>query len=858
MAALVTIISATYSVKNLGINTDMTDMLSPDLPFRQFQEEYQQKFPQYPHSLILVIEADTPEMAHAAVTTLRTRFKNAHNSIKSVYAPHGDPFFEKHSLLYLDFADLKELAETLAESKPFIDELLQDPSLHGLFTMLGESYNKTDWKKNSLLDSFFVRIAEVIQANLAGIDYRLSWHSTILDRDMSSAHTVRFLVVQPHLDFHQLLPAGPALQIIRRIIADSHLTNVPGVRVRITGEGALAHEELLLVSQRAGIAAVLALVMICLTLLVGLQSLRLMIAALVMLLVGLALNAGFATAAIGHLNIISVAFAVLFIGLGVDYAIHLCLRYRELLGLGESSGQALRQSIRDVGPSLILCATTTSIAFYAFAPTHYAGMSELGLISGTSLFIGLIVSLTVLPAILTVLPPHSGNSRFRQRPSRFLTPLYTLPIRHGRAIRWGTLLLLFLSLSLLARATFDHNPHNLRDPDSESVSTFRYLLDKGEKAPWALTVLASDEVIGRDYTSRLSELETVEKVFTLQDFLPTRQVGKFLFLQEIAGNFQTPPTQPRPQPTSSVDRQTSAIQSFLNTLDVYITNRNGEDEQDPAVLLRERIREFLKHLNHLDGEPKRALLDRVEQSLLGSIPPDPTNVPITDRIGPVALEDLPREVSEQWVSNDGTYRIQVVPKEDLSDNGALQSFVNEVRNVVPQATGLPVVYLEGGHEVVRAFQQAFSLAILGIFAVLVMMLRNIRDTLLVILPLCLGGILTGATTVALNIPFNYANIIALPLIFGLGADNGIHIVDRMRRMPARCEHFLRSSTMRGVFFSGLTTILSFSNLAYTPHVGIASMGQLLVIGVFFTLVSSVVVLPAFLYADRRLRFDDHS
>jgi len=251
----------------------------------------------------------------------------------------------------------------------------------------------------------------------------------------------------------------------------------------------------------------------------------------------------------------------------------------------------------------------------------------------------------------------------------------------------------------------------------------------------------------------------------------------------------------------------------------------------------------------LEDEPKRELLDRIEQSLLGSIPPDPANISPADRIGPVGLDDLPREVTEQWVSNDGTYRIQVVPKENLTDNRALRNFVNEVRSVAPQAIGLPVVYFEGGEEVVRAFQQAFSWAILGILVVLVLLLRNIRDTLLVVLPLCLAGILTGAATVALNWPFNYANIIALPLILGLGADNGIHIVDRMRRMPARCELFLQSSTMRGVFFSGLTTILSFSNLAYTPHLGIASMGLLLAMGVFFTLLCSLVVLPAFLYAD---------
>ena len=850
-AGLFTIISAAYTTKYLGINTDNTDMLSPDLPFRQIQEEVYGKFPHYTHSILLVIEADTPEMAHAVVTSLEARLKSKEAQISSVYAPFGGRFFETHSLLYLDFPDLEQLAEVLNESKPFIHQLLEDSSLPGLLTMLEDSYARTGWGKDSLLNSLFVRMGEAFNASLTSIDYTLSWHSVILDQAPDAAHTVRFLVIQPHLDFHRLLPAGPALQVIRHIIEDSDFTNIPGVRVRITGEAALSHEELLLVGQGAGLAAILALTMVCLTLFIGFQSVRLMTAALVMLLVGLALSAGFATVAVGHLNIISVAFAVLFIGLGVDYAIHLCLRYRELVGAGESSRHALSQSVQDVGPSLMLCTVTTSIAFYAFVPTRYAGMSELGLISGTSLLIGLFVTLTVLPAILTVFPLQKVDYRLSDRVGRMLNPLYTLPIRHGKVIRAGTLVLLCLSPFLLLRATFDHNPHNLRDPNSESVSTFKDLLETREGALWTLNVLAQDEATGLDLASQLGELETVDKVMTIHDFLPTQQFGKFLFLKEIAKNFQTKSAQPAAAIPSSADRSIASLQSFLQTLDTAITKKHQEGKESPTTRLRAQIRELLDHLEGLEDESKQELLDRIERSLIGSIPPHPASIPEADRIGPVAMEDLPAEVTEQWISRDGTFLLQVFPKENLTDNRALKDFVTEVKTVAPRAFGLPVMYLEGGSEVVHAFGQAFLLAIFGILAVLVVMLRNLRDTLLVILPLGLAGVLTGATSVALNLPFNYANVIALPLIFGLGADNGIHIVERMRRIPAQCEHFLQSSTMRGVFFSGLTTLLSFGTLAYAPHLGIASMGQLLVIGVFYTLLSSMVVLPAFLYVNRQ-------
>jgi len=850
LTSLLTILSTFHAVTHLTLNTNMDNMLSPSLPFRQIQEQYKQIFPKQTKSIVLVIEADTPEMAHAAVSTLDMRLRKQTALIKSVYTPGVGEFFEKHSLLYLDVADLETLAENLSESKPFIDQLISNPSLRGLFMMLSNSYDRTGWENERLLNSFFVRISEAIQATLAGHDYTLSWHSVILNQDPTTAHTVRFLVVYPNLDYHTLLPAGPVLQTIRRLVKDSQLmTAMQGVRVRITGEIALAHEELQIVGQRAGIAAFLALVMVGLTLFIGFRSLPLMLAALVTLVSGLLWSAGFAAATIGSLNIISVAFAVLFIGLGVDYAIHLSLRYRELLGHGESQEQALPRSIHDIGPALILCAVTTAIAFYSFIPTNYAGMAELGLISGTSMFIGLFASLTILPAILTLIPSSLDKGRSNILAMGLPIQVYDVPIRYGPAIRKGTYLLAALSLLIISKATFDYNPNNLRDPNSESVSTLQDMLNTRAGDPWTVSVLASDEETASDYVLRLQKLDTVDKVRTIDDFVPKQQIGKSLFFEEIASNFLSPSLEPTEQPLPPPAGQIAGLRSFLHKLDLYLKEEHRQGKPEPAVHLRTQLQTLLMHLKSLGEEHKKKLLAQLEKSLLGSIPTDFRNLPATERIGLVTRENLPAELRENWVSPNGTFRLQVFPKEDLSDNHALRNFVDQVRGIAPNATNLPVIYLDGGHEVIRAFQQAFITAVLAIVLIIWMVLGNIRDTLFVMLPLCFAGLLIGATSVLLNMPFNFANILALPLVFGLGADNGIHIVDRMRRMPTQCENFLRTSTIRGVFFSGLTTILSFSNLAYTPHLGISSMGQLLTIGVFFTLVSSLVVLPAFLYSD---------
>jgi len=845
-ATFATVISLSYAFMYLGINTNTTEMLAADVPFQEAREHYKKTFPQNADSIILVVEANTPEMASAAVNILDGRLRKEPEYIKSVYTPFGGSFFENNALLYLDLQELQQLAESVAESKPFIDELMRDRNLHGLFTMLSESYDKTHWVNESLLDSLFRRMAEGIQSSLAGLDYVLAWHSVILKQDLKDSRTRRFILVQPQLDYQKLLPAETALQVIRRIIQESAVLTIPGVRARVTGEVALAHEELQVVSQLAGIASILALAMVCFILTLAFHSWRLMVVTLLTLLVGLSLSAGFATVAVGQLNILSLAFAVLFIGLAVDYAIHLCLRYQELLGLGNEPFPAIRTSLQEVGPALMLCAVTTGLGFYTFVPTTYAGMSELGLISGTSMFIGLVVSLTVLPAILLVFPLSKKD--YRLPPSdQGLKAVYQFPIHHGKAIRWGTVVIFLGASLLLPQASFDWNPHNLRDPHVESVQTLDDLLEDKNGATWTLTLLpASDKVA--DYVSRLGALESVDKILTIHDFIPNQRIEKLGMLGKIADVvFPRRPDSGVPPSSRDQDSSITAIRSFLTLLDDHIQKAELSQDDHPGVRLRDVMRDLIVRFDNSDQDSQRDLLDRLDKSLLGSMPTEPLNLRAIKQKGLITQEDLPQELLERWVGKDGSYRLEVYPKRDLRNPTALEQFVNDVRNIVPEVTGLPVIFMDGGNEVAGAFKQAFVSALLVIVVILAIVLRNIWDVLLVILPLGLAAICLVGYTVIFSLPFNYANVIALPLIFGLGADSGIHIVERMRRRPAECEAFLRSGTIRGVFFSSLTTIVSFSNLAYTSHVGIASMGQLLTLGVLLTLIGSLVILPAFLY-----------
>ena len=294
-----------------------------------------------------------------------------------------------------------------------------------------------------------------------------------------------FIVLQPKLDYAGFFPATPAIEKIHQLYEDLDIASSPGAQIRLTGATVLAHEEMLSVMKGTETAIVLALGLVTVIMLVGLGSAMLALVTVISLVTGLLFTAAFATLTIGELNLISVAFAVLYIGLGVDFAIHYCLRYREHLIDGADRRSALEQTSVNVGGSLFLCAASTAIGFFAFIPTDYTGVAELGWISGFGMFISFVVTLTVIPALLSLLPVKPGA----ERPARG----YRLVDLHPGKILGGASFLALGSALLLSGIRFDHNTLNLHDQDGAALTTFRQLLADNDLTPWTGIMIAADE-----------------------------------------------------------------------------------------------------------------------------------------------------------------------------------------------------------------------------------------------------------------------------------------------------------------------------------------------------------------------------
>ena len=823
-----------FTAANLGINTDTADMIDENLPFRQAAKDYDRAFPQSIDTLLVVIDGATPDLAEDAATVLAERLRRDDAIFKTVYQPGGDPFFATNGLLYLDPDELADLADNLAEVQPLIGKLGEDPSLRGLFGVLRNALEEPG-AENFDLTAAFDRLNDATLAALAGRPYHLSWRAVISGDDDADINDRRaFLLVQPKLDFASLQPQKQALDRVREVIEGLGLTAAKGLRIRLTGSVALNYAQLESARDGAALAGPLSFILVGLILIIGLRSLRLVASALTTLLCGLIWTAGFATAAIGELNLISIAFAVLFISLGAAFSIHMCLRYRELIGLGQGQNEAVTAAGREVGGALFLCAATTAAGFYVFIPTDYTGVSELGLIAGTGMFICLFANFTVLPAMFGMLPVRRVATPQPDQPAR-PGPADTLP-RYRGAVRIGAVVVALAAIPPVIEARFDFNPLNLHDPTAESVITLQDLLKESDHPPWSLDVLTAGLVEAQALAQDLAALEGVRQTLSIADYLPTDQADKLALIEEIALFMGQPPRDPMAPPDAAQRRE--SLEGFKGALDRWTPDADSA----PSA---ERLAGNLTRL--LGEDDVSGLLETIESSLLGGLPERLRRLyAALEPVEPVTFDDLPQSLLMREIAGDGRVRVQVFPRDDLTDNAALRRFVETVRSVAPTAVGSPISILESGDAVVDAFIQALISAVAAVVVLVLVLMRRLVDVFFVVAPLLLAALLTIASSTVFNLPFNFANVIVLPVLFGVGVDSAIHLVYRYRTDPASRASILSTSTARGVVFSALTTIAGFGSLAVSTHRGTATMGELLTIGVVLTLICTLLVLPALL------------
>ena len=834
---VLTVAVAVFAALTMGVNADPRTLVNPDLPFQVRQRDLGKTFHSLADGILIVVDADSPSAAGRTADRLGAALGARTDLFAEVDVPGGGPFFAKNALLYLTTDQLEELTDRLSHVQPFLASFARDQSLVGLADLLRQTLEASRQGRVTGLDlvPMLDRVRTVMEAVAAGRRAPDPWGAAIMGAALPAEARQRLVAVRPVHDVGELPPDAPELAAVRDAIRALELPPDGTLRVRVTGEPVMNGEELGAVASQSLRVAIVSIVLFTVAVLVALRSTRTVLALVGSLLVSLVWSNGIAAATVRDLNIISAAFNVLIVGLGGEFGIHFAMRYIELVASGRRRAQALVETAQSIGGSLFSSAVTTSLGFFLFMLTDFSGVAQLGLISGAGIFASLAATLTVLPAILALGHREPVVADVRVPP--WLAQLDRLPIRFASIVRPLALAVGLGAIVLLPRIHFDYNPVRLHDPHQESVAAFEELLGRSDSSPWTADLIAPSLEAARTLGDRVRSLPEVAQVRTILDYVPDDQDAK---RETLATASYFVPAEIVVGPARTNDERRAALARLAEEAGHAGTSPLG----NAARALRAAIETVLAH----GGDNTLVTL---EHDLVGSLPDQLRDLQQLMKPDRVRLEDLPPTLVRQMLAPDGRARVQVLPKEDISDGRALERFVAAVRAVVPDAAGLAVYVVEWCRVAWRAMLWALVGGVVCMALFLVVLWRSAWDMLLAFFPLALAAALTCASLVLVGQPFNFANVIVLPMLIGMSVDSGVHLLHRHRANAA--EDVLGTSTARAVFYAALTTMLSFGSLAFAPHRGIASIGQLLTVGVALVLVCYVVVLPAVLEWDDRRR-----
>ncbi|MEM8794068.1 MAG: MMPL family transporter [Pseudomonadota bacterium] len=849
------VLSVVSAVQFLSVNTDSSQMLAPHLDFQQKTQALNRDFPELKNAIVVVVRSEIGDAADRTASDLRESLKDD-PSIEDVFAPAVDPFFVTNGLLYQGVDELDSSLQRLNKSASLLASLRADPTLPTFWHALLTAEELADGAEfdRSFLDEFYRDVRVTIDARLNGRFSPLSWakaseadeaeaveggdaEQTDVANTAEEGPVQRIVYVTPKLDFEALQPAKAAITALDDAIAglDPDLQSI--VQVSMTGDPALRFDELRSVTRGIGLSLLLSLGLVAILLWIAFRSVAHVAVTMIALVSALIITTGFAAIVFGALNLVSVAFVVLLVGLGLDYTIHV------LAHIGDSKERDLRTRLlglgHGIGGALLLSCVTTAIAFLSFVPTDFQGLAQLGGIGAAGVFVAFFLSVTLVPALISCVPwfhRHLINdaTEAKREADRTLGSNSSLPSKkrdQGLPIAHKLVSLAIVggfgaALLVAPNVRFDADPIALRDPDAPSMVALGLLSERAETVPYRLSLLRTDPEKAIEDAGALEALPVIHKALTLDDLVPEAQDEKFELVDLAYPTLETI--------VSGEGLALVELPEGEAPIDAFISRLRSETARPDAS----NLAETLSQLKSRSPE----LLTQVESDLFLFFPDLISRIDQQLAVDQVTRENLPDSIKSRYVAEDGRWRIDIVPEGDVRDPKVLQDFVSAVETFDQQAAGSPLQIVKAGQTVSGAIIQSLTIAGIGILFVAYLVLRRFSTVAAIFIPLAMAGIMTAAASVVFEIPFNYANVIVLPLLIGLGVDSGVHIGMRRDRI-ANSRALYETSTPRAVLFSGLTTIAAFATLSVSDHRGTASMGQMLAISITTTLLATILITP---------------
>lgn len=830
LGLVVAVLCVFASANFLGVTTDTGGMFAASLDWKRRSDTLAKLFPQNDDLIVAVVNAAIPEEAEATAEALEQALTADRAHFKSIRRPDALPFLQRNAFLLVDAATLEDTLNRTVDAQPFLGQLTHDPSLRGLFAALGLVAQGIEHKQSvsgiaPALQKFHVSLASAA----AGKAQPLSWQELLGGKLAEQAGRYRFVLFKPVLDYTALEPGGAAIDEIRAAAAKLPYVKQGLAQVRLTGSVVLDGEEFATVAEGAVAGLIASFLLVMVWLYLAVRSWRLMLPIMATLVLGLLLTTGFAAVAIGTLNLISVAFAVLFVGIAVDFAIQFSVRLRERLHTVTGVVDALRETGRRAGSQILVASLATAAGFLAFTPTNFVGVAQLGVIAGVGMLIAFVCTLTFLPAMLALCRPHPEPREVGFAFAKRLDP-WVARRRVPIAAAFGVLAL--AGAVLAAKIPFDGDPLHTKDPHSEAIRTLHDLMQDPVTNPYTIEALFPSLKEADAAGAKLAKLPLSQDVVTLSGFLPDDQDQKLALIADAAGVLAStlaPPEAVAPVTPESLRQATRALAAQLDAL-------------RPKLAPDDAMRLIADDVGRLKDAPDAALL-AANDALTRFLPTQLARLRLALAATKISLKDIPEELKRDYLLPDGRARLQVFPKAAVVDGHQLRRWVKQALRTVPESAGSAVWILKSADTITTAFQIAAYSALVVIAIILALALRRTLDVVLVMTPLLISALLTALVLRLSGMSLNFANIIALPLLLGVGVSFNIYFVMNWR---AGMHRFLGSATARAVLFSALTTSTAFGSLALSKHPGTASMGVLLLISLGMTVVTTLVFVPAML------------
>jgi hopanoid biosynthesis associated RND transporter like protein HpnN len=829
-ALILAVAAGFYTTRHFSINTDINTLISSNLDWRQRDNQFGEAFDRE-STILAVVDAPTPELTSAASHALEQKLSGDSKHFESVEPLGSGEFFEKNGLLFLPVADVGRVTGQFESAAPLIEIMAGDPSIRGLTGALetGLAGVKRGQFKLDSTERPFNLIAQTVESVLNKGSGTFSWRELVSDKPLTDSDRRAFIEFKPVLDYNALQPGKTATDTIRQAARDLNFPGEYGARVRLTGPVPIANEEYATVQDGAIVNGIGTVLVVLVILWMALHSSKIIFAVFVNLFIGLSITTAIGLMMVGSLNLLSIAFAVLFVGLGVDFGIQFSVRYRSERFKNDNLALALEEAARRAAVPLSLAAMATASGFLCFLPTDYKGISELGEIAGAGMLVAFITSITVLPAMLRLLNPPGESEPVGYA---FLAPVDHFLEKHRVPIIVGTLLVAVAGLPLLYFLRFDFNPINLRSPKVESIATFLDLRKDPNTGANAINVMTNSDADAKTIAERLEKLPEVLSVRWLDSFVPEDQPAKLRLIGQGA-RVLNPALNPDsidapPSDAENVDALKGSVDSL---------RKAAGDAKGPGAVASRRLADALSKL----AESSQATRDKAQAIFVTPMKLVLDQLKSSLQAQPVSLKTLPPDLVRSWKTKDGLQRVEALPRGDPNDNDTLRAFATAVLAAEPNAIGGPVSILKSGDTVVKAFIHAGFWALVVISLLLWAALRRITDVLLTLVPLLVAGAVTMEICVLIRMPLNFANIVALPLMLGIGVAFKIYYVTAWR---SGRTNLLQTSLTRAIFFSALTTATAFGSLWLSSHPGTASMGKLLALSLVTTLAAVLLFQPA--------------